>query len=225
MADSLFHFLMKGVVKMSRDFEKENEYIDNNEQTPQEDIPKKEKSAVREMWEWVQAIVIAVVLALLVRNFVFNVVKVDGESMESTLHHRDRMIVWRLGYEPKQGDIVVFKNTSTSDNYWIKRIIATEGQHVEIDFSSNSVIIDGEKLDEPYNNDCMCNTCNLYGGDDMIDMGFNYTELTVPEGCVFVMGDNRNHSRDGRSIGPVSKNDLLGKAVLRFWPFSDITTY
>ena len=173
---------------------------------------KKKKSAGREILEWVQAIAIAVVLALVVRNFVFNVVKVDGRSMEPTLQHGDRMIVWQLGYEPKAGDIVVFQPPG-ENKYWIKRVIATEGQHVEIDYSTNSVYVDGEKLRE------------TYLGEKMKDLGFAVDELDVPEGCVFVMGDNRNHSSDGRVIGPVSTDEIIGKAVLRFWPLDKMKFY
>ena len=173
------------------------------------------KSLKKELYEWVQAIVIAVVLALVIRNFVFTVVRVDGQSMEPTLQHNDRMIVWRLGYEPKAGDIVVFNPPGYGkDIYWIKRIIATEGQHVEVDYSSNSVYVDGEKIDEPYL------------GELMVDKGYTtIDEIDVPEGCVFVLGDNRNNSTDGRVIGAISEECVVGEAVLRFWPLSNIETY
>ena len=172
------------------------------------------KSVMKEIFEWVQAIVIAVVLALVIRSFIFTVVRVDGQSMEPTLQNNDRMIVWRLGYEPKAGDIVVFNPPGHEKNvFWIKRIIATEGQHVEIDYNTNSVYVDGEKLDE------------AYLGEPMQNLGFQYQELDVPEDCVFVMGDNRNHSSDSRVIGTVNEEFLLGEAVLRFWPFTNIETY
>lgn len=171
------------------------------------------KSAKKELLEWLQAIVIAVVLALLVRNFIFTVVRVDGQSMEPTLAHNDRMIVWRLGYEPQEGDIVIFNPPGYDKNvYWVKRVIATEGQHVEIDYASNSVYVDGEKLDEPYLGERMQNLGTL-------------TEIDVPEDCVFVLGDNRNHSTDGRVIGPVSTDSIVGEAVLRFWPLTNMDIF
>ena len=189
--------------------EKSGELLENAE----EEAPK--KSLKKEIIEWVQAIVIAVVLALVIRNFIFTVVRVDGQSMEPTLQHNDRMIVWRLGYEPDEGDIVVFNPPGYDKNvYWIKRVIATEGQHVEIDYNTGSVYVDGEKIDEPYL------------GEKMVNKGYmSINEIDVPEDCVFVLGDNRNNSTDGRVIGPVSVDRLVGKAALRFWPFTALETY
>ncbi len=171
------------------------------------------KSAKKELLEWLQAIVIAVVLALLVRNFVFTVVRVDGQSMEPTLQHNDRMIVWRLGYKAQEGDIVIFNPPGYDKSvYWVKRVIATEGQHVEIDYSSNSVYVDGKKLDE------------TYLGERMQNLG-TLTEIDVPKDCVFVLGDNRNHSTDGRVIGPISEDSIIGEAVLRFWPLTNMDIF
>ncbi len=184
----------------------------NQETVKEEKTP--EKSAKKEFLEWVQAIVIAVVLALVIRNFVFTVVRVDGSSMEPTYQNFDRLIVWRLGYEPENGDIVVFNPPGKPENeYWIKRVIATEGQHVEIDYDTNAVYVDGEKIDEPYL------------GEPMLDKGYRIKELDVPKDCVFVLGDNRNHSSDSRVISAFSQDRIVGKAVLRFWPFNKIATY
>ena len=176
-----------------------------------EDLSK--NSFRKEIFEWVQAIVIAVVLALIIRTFIFTVVRVDGQSMVPTLQHNDRMIVWRLGYTPKQNDIIIFNPPGYAKNiYWVKRVIATGGQHVEIDYSTNSVYVDGEKIDES----------DL--GEEMLPMS-TLTEVDVPEGSIFVMGDNRNHSTDGRVIGPVEKGRVIGKAVLRFWPFTSFKIF
>ncbi len=171
------------------------------------------KGPVREMFEWIQAIAIAVILALVIRSFIFTVVRVDGESMLPTLQNNDRMIVWRLGYEPRQGDIVIFNPPGYDKGiYWVKRVIAVEGQHVEIDYNTNSVYVDGEKLDE------------AYLGEEMIPQQ-SITEIDVPENSIFVLGDNRNHSTDGRIIGAVEKKSIVGRAVLRFWPFNNITAF
>ena len=191
----------------------EKEFNTELENTEEIETASKKKSAKKELLEWLQAIVIAVVLALLVRNFIFTVVRVDGQSMGPTLQHNDRMIVWRLGYEPKEGDIVIFNPPGYEQNvYWVKRVIATEGQHVEIDYSSNSVYVDGEKIEEPYLGERMQNMATL-------------TEIDVPKGCVFVLGDNRNHSTDGRVIGPISEDSIIGEAVLRFWPLTNMDIF
>jgi signal peptidase I len=188
--------------------------LSNDKQEAASETEKPKKSVQREILEWVQAIVIAVVLALLVRNFIFTVVRVDGQSMEPTLQHNDRMIVWRLGYEPKAGDIVIFNPPAYPENtYWVKRVIATEGQTVKIDYTTNSVYVDGEKIDEPYL------------GEEMEERMYNFSEVEVPKDCVFVLGDNRNHSSDGRMIGPISEDCIVGEAVLRFWPVNNINTF
>ena len=173
------------------------------------------KKLKEEILEWVQAILIAVVLALVIRNFVFTVVRVDGASMEPTYQNNDRLIVWRMGYEPENGDVVVFNPPGKGKKvFWIKRVIAGEGQHVEIDYDTNSVYVDDVKLDEPYL------------GEPMLDKDYlPIREIDIPEDCVFVLGDNRNNSTDGRVIGPVNKEHVIGKAVLRFWPLTKIKTY
>ncbi len=179
------------------------------------------KSIGREILEWCEAIVIAVLLALVIRTFVFTVVRVDGQSMDHTLANNDRLVVWRLGYEAEQGDIVIFA-PPIPDNvgknpfnriYWVKRVIAVGGQHVEIDYSTNSVYVDGEKLDEPYLPEAMLPPANEAN---------TITSVDVPAGQVFLMGDNRNASRDCRYIGPVAEDTIVGKAVLRFWPLDVI---
>ncbi len=194
------------------EFEKNN---NNAEVLAGPETPKK-KSAVKELIEWVQAIAIAVVLALIVRSFLFTVVKVDGQSMEPTLQHNDRMIVWRLGYEPKAGDIIIFNPPGDNKKvFWVKRVIATEGQTVEIDYANNCIYVDGKEIEESYL------------GEKMLDPGVSYdiTEITVPEDCVFAMGDNRNHSTDSRFVGCISEDSIVGKSVVRFWPLSGIEIF
>lgn len=175
----------------------------------------------RELLEWGEAIVIAVLIAVVVRSFLFTVVRVDGQSMDNTLANNDRLIVWRLGYEPAQGDIVIFAppipdnegRNSFNRIYWVKRVIATGGQHVEIDYSENAVYVDGEKLDEPYLHEAMVQPGSAAN---------TITSIDIPEGQVFLMGDNRNYSRDCRYIGPVDEDTIVGKAVFRFWPFNSV---
>ncbi len=171
------------------------------------------KSMQREILEWVVSILVAVVLALVIRQFVFTVVRVDGESMVPTLHHNDRLIVWRLGYTPQNGDIIVLHQEGHQP--YIKRIIANEGQTVDIDFNTHTVYVDGVALEEDY----IAEPTAVRG---------NVTfPVTVGEDQVFVLGDNRNNSRDSRflDVSCVDYNDIMGKAVLRFFPFSDVKVF
>jgi signal peptidase I len=158
--------------------------------------------------EWIVSILIACVLAFVIRQFLFTVVKVEGASMEPTLQNANRLIVWRLAYEPEKDDIIVLHQQNHLP--YIKRIIATEGQTVDIDFSKHKVYVDGVEQDEPF----ISQPTVLQG-----DVEF---PVTVPEDCVFVLGDNRNNSRDSRfsDVGMVAEDDILGKAILRFFPFS-----
>ena len=187
------------------------------ENTPEDGKTKKKKSAKREALEWVQAILIAVVIALVVRGFFMTVVRVDGQSMMDTLHHNERLIVWKFGYEPKRDDIVIFHPRCNPKSYYVKRVIALEGQTVYVDYDENAVYVDGEKLDEPY----------IRQADaDPLEVKSLETEWTVPEGCVFVMGDNRNNSSDSRNsdVGFVTKESIMGKVLIRFWPLNKIGT-
>ncbi|MCH5187263.1 MAG: signal peptidase I [Oscillospiraceae bacterium] len=198
--------------------ELENEAVAGATESEENEGGKKKKSLGREILEWCEAIVVAVLVALVIRSFVFTVVRVDGSSMDHTLANNDRLIVWRLGYEPKQGDIVIFEPNIPENQgkslldriYWVKRVIAVGGQHVEIDYSTNSVYVDGVKLDEPY----LPENMNPPADTSTI------RSIDIPEGQIFLMGDNRNNSRDSRYIGPVDEDDVVGTAVLRFWPFT-----
>lgn len=206
---------------------------------------KPKKSVGREIFEWVYSIAIAIVIAVIIKGVFFDVVKVDGSSMYPTLVDKDRLIVTKLGYEPEQGDIVILDATyekrqsyfdrmataqgkdelnwfdkarmsfSLPDDvkkvYYVKRVIATEGQTV--DLKDGKVYVDGEMLDEPY-----------YSGETYsIDATVTYP-LTVEDGCVFVMGDNRGHSLDSRSssLGTVPEEAILGHSQLRVYPFNSI---
>lgn len=148
---------------------------------------------------------------LLVFTLLFRVVVVSGPSMNNTLIDGDfLLLVGNIFYrEPKQGDVIVASKASYDDGRpIIKRVIATEGQTVDIDFNNGIVYVDGEALDEPY-------TLTLTN----LDEGVRFP-LTVEDGCIFVMGDNRNLSKDSRSpeIGLIDCREVLGRALLLFFP-------
>ena len=154
---------------------------------------------------------------VLVFLLLFRVVVVSGPSMNTTLVHGDYLLLMNNVFysNPKAGDIVVAsKDSFKAGEPIIKRVIATEGQWVDIDFDTGIVYVNGTALDEPYAN----TPTTLYEGIDF--------PLMVDEGCVFVLGDNRNESKDSRSpdIGLVDKREILGKAVFLFLPGLDSVT-
>jgi len=191
--------------------------IENN--TPKKG-KKKKKSFWGEVLDWVISIGVAVVAVAIINMFIFVQVQVDGKSMYPTLEHGDRLFAVRFMYTPEQGDIVVLEPYLETGSVkaklmfgrtlYIKRVIATGGQ--EIDIREDGVYIDGELYDEPY----ISETVRTYGGN----MAY---PLTVPNDCVFVMGDNREHSKDSRdpSVGIVRNDQIVGKASFRIFPFKD----
>lgn len=144
-------------------------------------------------------------------SFTFHV---SGTSMYPTLEHAQPLIVWRLNYTPAQGDIVIVDISDLRDESEdiVKRVIATEGQTVDIDYDTNTVYVDGVALAEDYinNNDGDTDYDVMMETTDMV-----YNHVTVPEGCIFVMGDNRNYSLDSRfeEIGFIDVEDVIGKVV------------
>lgn len=174
--------------------------------TPEELEVKKKRDA----FDWIQCIVTALLACVLVFTFIGRTVGVVGSSMVPTLHEGDRLIICNLFYEPKQGDIVVLRKDTFKDEPIVKRVIAVAGQTVDIDFEQGIVYVDGTALEEDY--------VNSPTNDPE-----NFTKpVTVPENCVFVMGDNRNSSTDSRTstIGCVDTRYILGKAIFRLTPLS-----
>jgi len=169
-----------------------------------------------EMFDWLQCIVFALIVCILVFTFIARTVGVIGGSMENTLFEGERLVISKLFYTPQHGDIVVLRQDTFRNEPIVKRVIATEGQTVDIDFEECVVYVDGVALDEPYTKD--------YGNYTYYDPQDFEGEVTVPEGCIFVMGDNRNGSTDSRteSIGFVDTRKILGKVILRIGPLDRI---
>ena len=170
-------------------------------------MPEKKQTEGRGAYEWVQALVCSVLTVVLIFTFAVRIVRVSGESMRETLQDQDMLVVlnnWLCGgYE--QGDIVILQR----DDFYggepiVKRVIATEGQTVDIDFDAGVVYVDGTALEEPYTRE-----------PTWTQEGTEFP-LTVPEGCIFVMGDNRTDSDDSRdsALGPVDTRCVLGRALL-----------
>lgn len=180
---------------------------------------KKQGGFLKELFDWVVAIVIAVVIAMVVRNYVLTLVKVQGQSMEPTLHNADRLYVNRLFYEPEKGDVVIFVSETDPDHPYVKRVIATEGDTVYIDFSTGNVFVNGSLIEENYIKEkTMLMGSYIY---ELMSKGQYSPErpITIEKDHIFVMGDNRNNSKDSRELGPIPIDEVLGGAVFRFWPF------
>lgn len=168
-----------------------------------------------DLYFWLQALVMALVSLIVVFTLVGRIIGVDGTSMIPTLRSSDMVLLQSLGYEPRQGDVVVITKDSFMEQSIVKRVIAVGGQTVEIDYGAGIVYVDGVALDEPYLGERMEPPYSMY---------MTNHSLTVPEGSVFVMGDNRNNSTDSRDIrlGTVDERYVLGRALFVLLPLRDI---
>lgn len=197
-----------------------NEDVKNIEETSavqenQNNIPETASSAVTQScYEWLHTLILAITVVMLLLTFVFRLVDVDGQSMMDTLFDKDKVVVTNLCYTPECGDVVVISHGQNLNKPIIKRVIATEGQSLSIDFNTGEVVVDGAVLDEPYIKDL-----TVKQGDAEIPE-------VIPDGMVFVMGDNRNHSTDSRftAVGLINEDDIIGKAQFIVYPFDRIKT-
>lgn len=167
------------------------------------------------IYSWLQPLILALAAMILIYVFVGRIIGVDGKSMMPTLHDHDMLVLQHLGYQPAQGDIVVLTQRSFSDKPIVKRVIATGGQTVDVDYDANTVTVtdrDGTRhvLDEPY-----------LGEPMRLPSSLSNSHIQVPEGSICVFGDNRNNSTDSRSpsVGTVDERCVLGRAVMILLPF------
>ncbi len=178
---------------------------------------KDEKLSVfaKELTEWLSSIVFALIIVTVLFTYIFRIVGIRGESMEPNFHTGDRVIISGLFYEPKYGDVIVTTQPNDRNEPLIKRVIAVGGQTVMIDAQNGVVTVDGVALKEDYILD------KTYVAGDITE------PLFVPEGYVFVMGDNRLDSWDSRydEIGLIDERYIMGKVYLRIWPFNDLKTF
>ena len=168
-------------------------------------------AASKETYDWIQCLLVALIICVLLFMFCVRVIDVIGTSMYPTLNNSEKMLVSGLFYKPKVGDIVVFKKDEYDPNKaLVKRVIAVEGQEINMDFENGIVYIDGVAIGEDYISEPTYNKLDFIG------------PKTVPEGCVFVMGDNRNASIDSRKkeIGMLDTRLILGRAYYVIYPLS-----
>lgn len=181
-----------------------------NENPKTQETPDKQQKERMEALDWLYCLASAIVIVILLCSFFIRPIVVYGSSMVPTLEDRNLVLINLQSGRYDRGDIVVVRKDSFMQTPIIKRVIATEGQTVDIDFAEGVVYVDGKALDEPYIN-------------DLTHEPEDFTEpVTVPEGSVFVMGDNRNRSTDSRSarLGCVDTRFILGKAFLRLTPLN-----
>ncbi len=180
----------------------------------QPEAAEKAKDPKANAYDWIESLVTAIVACILIFLFLFRVVNVQGSSMVPTLRESDKIVISRLTRDFQYGDIVVLTKTAFDDDSIVKRVIATEGQTIDIDFDEGIVQVDGVVLQEPYIAEKTTKALDFRG------------PVTVPEGCIFCMGDNRNQSTDSRrtTIGMIDTRCVLGRVVLRLWPLNKFGT-
>lgn len=163
------------------------------------------EKTIRSIYDFAGILVSAVLAVCLIFAFVFKISAVDGDSMKNTLHNGDKVLITARDWNVEYGDIVVISQPNAFNKVLIKRVIATEGQTVTVDAKTHQVIVDGKVLDEPY----IAEPVRLQGS-------WSYP-VTVPKGCVFVMGDNRNNSTDSRdsAVGMIDTRYIVGEAFYR----------
>lgn len=203
---------------MAIDQKKFDELFPQQDQEPEKKPaePPKEKNnnagLVATVYDWLGSLFMALVVVLLLMTFGFRIIDVDGKSMEPTLIDTDKVVITDLFYTPRNGDIVIISHAEEYAKPLVKRVIATAGQELKLDYDKNEVYVDGEKLDEPY----------IQGVTVRGDLPADQINGVVPEGKVFVMGDNRSVSLDSRyqQIGFIDEDLIIGKAQLDVIPHS-----
>ena len=192
--------------------EPQEERSESQQGSPDKAPAKRNPFAGLDLYLNVRVLVAMMAVFVLLFTFMARIIVVSGPSMENTLIEGDLILVWSLGYTPKQGDVVVLTQESYQEDSIVKRVIAVEGQQVDIDYDSGTVYVDGVSLKEDYTKEQML----------LPSYGEGINHVTVPEGCIFVMGDNRNESADSRlpAIGIVDTRCVIGRGLTVIFPFN-----
>ena len=186
--------------------------------------PRSVQRRIRTSMEWVAVAIGALVVALLIKAFLLQAFYIPSASMEPTLHEDDRVLVNKLSYrigDVQRGDIIVFEKPEGAGgdiDDFIKRAIGLPGETVS--FSGGRVFIDGQPLEESYVDGAETNSSRVIEGCDNEPAVAD--NCVVPEGMVFVLGDNRESSQDSRFFGPIDEDTIVGRAFLKVWPFGDL---
>ena len=171
------------------------------------------KRMIAGIFDFLQGIVVFLALLVMVYLFVMSPQEINGASMEPNFYNGEFILTNKIEYKlrnPKRGEVVIFKSPKNKEIDYIKRIIGLPGDTVKL--YKNALYVNGQKLDEPY----LAPGVYIFGGSYLAE-GY---EVTVPPGTYFVAGDNRPHSSDSREFGPIAKEDFIGHAILRYWPFT-----
>ena len=181
-----------------------------------------EKEKSNEWWEWIKAILITVIIAVIVKQFILAPIVVDGPSMQPNLHNRDHMITNKFIYrfkDPERFDVVVFHASDKKD--FIKRVIGLPGEHIK--YKNDQLYVNGKKINENFlqdEKDSLTDGEVLTSDFELEDLPEGYSK--IPEGYFLVLGDNRTNSTDSRMLGLISKKQIVGRTSLIYWPVDRI---
>jgi signal peptidase I len=173
------------------------------------------KRVVGAIFDFLQGIVVVLAVLVMVYLFIMSPQEINGASMEPNFHNGEFILTNKVLYkfrDPKRGDVIIFKSPRNKEVDYIKRIIGLPGETVKLE--NNTFYINGQKVEEPY----LPAGIVVFGGS-FLQEG---SEIVVPPGQYFVSGDNRPHSSDSREFGTIAKEDFIGAAFFRYWPFSQL---
>lgn len=171
------------------------------------------KRGIAALFDFLQGIVVILAIMVMIYLFVMSPQEINGASMEPNFHNGEYILTNKITFKlgnPKRGDVVIFKSPKNKDVDYIKRIIGLPGDTVSL--KNSKVYVNNQLLNESY----LSPDVYIFGGSYLQEGG----EVDVPAGRYFVMGDNRPHSSDSREFGPIAKEDFIGKAIVRYWPFT-----